>query len=155
MQSKFHILADLGGHRFSVQCLNCGHDFQHRSGQENSIALSEGKTSPLCPICFVRDDGATEPKATVLSNTEALAAFNITLAENDNQGQEPWEVYDTAMRRTMSRRQDECIAEAKRWIEQDISSNNYDGTLTEIQIAAIKHLFPVKGPQLLAFCRAQ
>jgi hypothetical protein len=155
MQSKFDIIADLGNFRFSVQCLKCGHDFTHRSGQENSFTISEGKTTPVCPICGAKDDGAADDKQEVLSNTEALAAFGITLVENIEPNQEPWKVYDSKMRESMSRRQDECIAEGKRWIEQDISSNDYDGTLNEKQIAAIKYLFPVKGPELLAFCRAK
>ena len=155
MQSKFNVISDLGNFRFSVQCLHCGHDFTHRSGQENSFTIREGKTTPLCPICLSKDDDLSDDKQEVLSNKEALAAFGITLTENDEDGKEPWLVYDDKMRESMSRRQEECIAEGKRWIEQDVSSNNYDGNLTETQIAAIKYLFPVKGPDLLAFCRAK
>ena len=155
MQSKFDILADLGTFRFSVQCLNCGHDFTHRSGQENSLDLGGGKTTPLCPICGAKDDGPADDKQEVLTNKAALAAFGITLDENTEPNQEPWKIYDDKMRESMSRRQDECVAEGKRWIEQDIGSNLYDGNLNEMQIAAIKYLFPVKGPDLLAFCRAQ
>lgn len=155
MQSKFHILADLGNFRFSVQCLKCGHDFDHRSGQENSFTIREGKTTPLCPVCGAKDDEVKEEQKQVLTNVAALAAFGITLAENHDDNKEPWEIYDSASRRTMSRRQEECIAEGKRWIEQDISGNLHDGTLSQEQIAAVKFLFPVKGPELLAFCRAQ
>lgn len=154
MQSNFHIISEMGNFRFQVQCLKCGHDFTHRSGQENSFSISDTKTSPLCPICGAKDEDLSEPEQNVTSNKAALASFGITLAENQTPNEEPWEVYDDSKRRLMSRRQDECVAEGKRWIEQDIGSNRYDGNLTETQIAAIKFLFPVKGSDLLAFCRA-
>ncbi len=154
MQSKFTVIADLGNFRFSVQCLGCGHDFFHRSGQENSFTIREGVTTPMCPICGAKDDDAPQDATEMTTDKAAFAAFGITLAENTEEGKEPWEIYDDKMRQALSRTADACAEQGKIWIEQDIRSNDYDGTLTQDQIAAIKHLFPTTRAELLAFCRA-
>lgn len=155
MQSKFSILADLGNFRHNVQCNSCGHNFVHKSGAENSINLTETQTSPLCPVCFVRDDLPTQETAKVMGKVASLAAFGIIVEKTqpDNKPREPWHVYDFSMRQSYSKTEEACIDRGKEWLEQDIGSNDYGDGMNAEQEAALKVLFgPDKAAALLAMC---
>lgn len=154
MQSNFDIIADLGNFKYNVQCLKCGHDFTHKSGQQNSFTLAPGKTTPLCPTCGAKDELNNDPEAPEFkSHKDAFATFGITFTENTEVGKEPYEIYDTNKRQSLCKTPTACYEQGKEWLEQDIRGNAYDGTLTKPQASAIKYLFPVKAPELLAFCR--
>lgn len=150
--SNFNVIADLGNFRYRVECHGCGHDFAHRAGQENSHPISATLACPKCPVCGMTDPVPDPVQSDEMTAEEAFNQFHMTLAQTDQKALEPWTIYDVKSRQAYSSREG-CINEGKVWLEQDIRGNEFNGTLTERQVLAIRLLFPEKASELLGYCR--
>jgi predicted DNA binding protein len=88
-----------------------------------------------------------------MNRLEALAEFGIIVTLTPEKGKEPWEVYDSSMRRSFTKTQESCIEQGKEWLSQDIHSEQHHSSLTAKQAAAIKTLFDTAtAGKLLAYC---